>query len=117
MTSRIIDQTADRRQAPVRRPPATNRRRTTIGGMSSPNAQDCSGTLVLPLSGPSAHALDAVRRHIGAAESTVFPLAQLLDGSRRDLRARSYEWLAIVGAPPGDEIGYAFSPLIALLGR
>jgi glycosyltransferase involved in cell wall biosynthesis len=74
-------------------------------------------TLVVPLSGESAHATDLVGRLLGPADPVVFPLAQLANGGRRVLRDRRYDRLALVGAPPTDEIGYGLSALVALLGR
>lgn len=76
-----------------------------------------SETLVIPLSGGSVRATDMVRRLLGPTDPVVFPLAQLADGGRRVLRDRQYDSLALVGAPPKDEIGYGLSTLVALLGR
>jgi glycosyltransferase involved in cell wall biosynthesis len=50
-------------------------------------------------------------------EPVVFPLSQLADGGRRVLCGRDYDRLVLVGAPPADEIGYGFAPIIALAGR
>jgi glycosyltransferase involved in cell wall biosynthesis len=47
----------------------------------------------------------------------VFPLGQLADGGRRVLRGRAFDQLAVVGAPPGEELGYGLAPLIAILAR
>ncbi len=74
-------------------------------------------TLLVPLAGRSARSTDVVRRLLGSDEPVVFPLAQLADGGRRVLRERSYDRLALAGAPPTDELGYGFAALIALLGR
>jgi glycosyltransferase involved in cell wall biosynthesis len=52
-----------------------------------------------------------------SSEPVVFSLAQLTDGGRRILRDRRFDCLALVGAPPEDEIGYCLAILIALLGR
>jgi glycosyltransferase involved in cell wall biosynthesis len=74
-------------------------------------------TLVVPLSGNSARATEAVRRLVDPAEPVIFPLAQLADGGRRAVSRGCFERLVIVGAPPTDEVGYGLSALIALLGR
>ena len=74
-------------------------------------------TLVVPLSGRSTSVMDAVRSLLGPSEPDVLSLAQLADGGRRALRGRRYDCLALVGAPPRDEIGYGFSVLVALAGR
>jgi glycosyltransferase involved in cell wall biosynthesis len=73
--------------------------------------------VVVPLSGDFARARDEARRRLGAVEPVIFPVGQLADGGRRVLRDRSYERLALVGAPPKNELGYAFCTLIAILGR
>jgi glycosyltransferase involved in cell wall biosynthesis len=72
-------------------------------------------TLLVPLSGRTARASDAARRLLGSGQPVVFPLGQLADG--RDVLRRSYEFLALAGAPPTEELGYAFTPVVALLGR
>jgi glycosyltransferase involved in cell wall biosynthesis len=72
-------------------------------------------TLLVPLSGPSARASDAARRLLGSSDQVVFPLGQLADG--RDVLRQPYEVVALVGAPPRDELGYGFAPAVALLGR
>src|SRR5215218_5424543 len=74
-------------------------------------------TLVVPLSGGSARARDSAQRLLAPTSPVVFPLARLADGDRRVLRERDYEHLALVGAPPLDEIGYGLTPLIALAAR
>jgi hypothetical protein len=74
-------------------------------------------TVVVPLSGDSARARDEARRRLGAIEAAIFPVGHLATGGRRVLRDRSYERLALVGAPPKNELGYAFCTLIAILGR
>jgi glycosyltransferase involved in cell wall biosynthesis len=74
-----------------------------------------SETLLVPLSGRNARAADAARRLLGAVDPVVFPLGQLTNG-RRVLR-RQYDFLALAGAPPTDELGYAFATVAALLGR
>jgi glycosyltransferase involved in cell wall biosynthesis len=74
-------------------------------------------TLVVALSGGAARATDAARRLLNSAQPVVFPLAQLADGGRRVLRDRPYDHLALVGAPPEDELGYGLATLIAVLGR
>jgi glycosyltransferase involved in cell wall biosynthesis len=72
-------------------------------------------TLLVPLSGRSARASDAARRLLGSSESVVFPLGQLMDG--RAILCRQFESLALVGAPPSDELGYGFATVVALLAR
>jgi glycosyltransferase involved in cell wall biosynthesis len=76
-----------------------------------------SETLVVPLSGGSLRATNAVRQLLGAQEPILFPLARLADGGRRVLLERRYDGLALVGAPPADELGYCLGTLIALMGR
>jgi glycosyltransferase involved in cell wall biosynthesis len=61
--------------------------------------------------------MDVVRSLVRPSEPVVFQLAQLADGGPRVLRDRRFDCLALVGAPPSDEIGYGFAALIALLGR
>jgi glycosyltransferase involved in cell wall biosynthesis len=53
---------------------------------------------------------------IGPSEPVVFTLAQLANGGRRILRDGRYDTMALVGAPPDDEIGYGFGVFVALLG-
>ena len=72
---------------------------------------------MVPLAGDPALARDEVRRRFGAIEPVVFPVGQLADGGRRVLRDRSYERLVLVGAPPNEELGYAFCTLVAILGQ
>jgi glycosyltransferase involved in cell wall biosynthesis len=72
-------------------------------------------TLLVPLSGRSARASDAAQRLLGAADPVVFPLGRLTDG--RGILRRPYELLALVGAPPTEELGYGLATFVALLGR
>src|SRR5215471_17538370 len=72
-------------------------------------------TLLVPLAGRNARALDAARQLLGSSEPIVFPLAQLTDG--RAVLRRPYECLALAGAPPRDELGYGFATVVALLAR
>jgi glycosyltransferase involved in cell wall biosynthesis len=74
-------------------------------------------TLVVPLAGGVAHATDLVRRFVDSGAVDVFALTGFGDGRRRIFRDRRYRRLALVGAPPDAEIGYAFSLAIALLAR
>jgi glycosyltransferase involved in cell wall biosynthesis len=72
-------------------------------------------TLLVPLSGRTARASDAAQRLLGAADPVVFPLGRLTDG--RGILRRPYELLALVGAPPTEELGYGLATFVALLGR
>ena len=72
-------------------------------------------TLLVPLSGRDARALDAARRILAATDPVVFPLGQLANG--RGVLRQPYEVLALVGAPPTEELGYGLSAVVALLGR
>jgi glycosyltransferase involved in cell wall biosynthesis len=74
-------------------------------------------TLLIPLGVRSATTTDSVQRLLDCDEPIVFPLAQLADGGRRMLRSRSFEQLAVAGAPPADELGYGLTTLVAILGR
>jgi glycosyltransferase involved in cell wall biosynthesis len=72
-------------------------------------------TLVIPLSGRNARALDAAHRLLGSVDPVVFPLGRLTDDWRA-LR-QEYELLALAGAPPKEELGYGFATVVAVLGR
>src|SRR5438034_9141929 len=72
-------------------------------------------TLLVPLSGRTARASEAARRLLGSDEVVVFPLGQLTNG--RDVLRQSYEFLALAGAPPTEELGFGFTPVVALLGQ
>jgi glycosyltransferase involved in cell wall biosynthesis len=76
-----------------------------------------SETLVVPLAGGIARATELVTRLVDPAELEILPLIRLANGGHRALRNRRYKRLVVVGAPPSREIGYALSPLIALVGR
>jgi len=72
-------------------------------------------TLLVPLGARSTD--DMARRLLNCDEPLVFPLSQLADGGRRLLRSHDFDQLAVVGAPPEEELGYGLAPLIAVLGR
>ena len=74
-------------------------------------------TLLVPLAAHSAQDTDAVRRLLDCAHPVVFPLSHLLNGDRRVLWERSFEQLALAGAPPEDELGYGLAAIVALLGQ
>jgi glycosyltransferase involved in cell wall biosynthesis len=74
-------------------------------------------TLLVPLGARSLRSNDVVERLLHPGAATVFPLAHLANGERRVLRERRYDRLALVGAPPTDELGYGFAAMIAALGR
>jgi glycosyltransferase involved in cell wall biosynthesis len=80
-------------------------------------AAPASETIVVPLSGGTAHAADLVRTLLGPTDPVVFPLTRLRNGGRRTLHERDWDRLALVGSPPDHEIGYGFAPLLALLVR
>jgi glycosyltransferase involved in cell wall biosynthesis len=72
-------------------------------------------TLLVPLSGRNTRASDAAHRLLSSANPVVFPLGQLADG--RAVLQQPYEFLALTGAPPREELGYGFVTVVALLGR
>ena len=74
-----------------------------------------SKTLLVPLSGRTARASDAAHRLLSSADPVVFPLGQLTDG--RGVLQQPYEFLALTGSPPHEELGYGFTAVVALLGR
>jgi glycosyltransferase involved in cell wall biosynthesis len=76
-----------------------------------------SKTLIVPLSGEGSHAAATVERVLQGSETVVFPLSHLANGGRALLRERDFDQLAVVGAPPRDEIGYAFATVVACVGR
>jgi glycosyltransferase involved in cell wall biosynthesis len=74
-------------------------------------------TLLVPLGVRSTRTTDVVRRLLRSGEPVVFPLAKLADGGRRELWHRSFEQLALAGAPPADELGYGLASVVALVSR
>jgi hypothetical protein len=76
-----------------------------------------SETLLVPLGGRSARALEVYPKLIDAGDPVVFPLAQLADGGRRVLRRGGFRRVVLAGEPPAEELGYGLTPLVAFLAR
>jgi glycosyltransferase involved in cell wall biosynthesis len=74
-----------------------------------------SKTLLVPLSGRNTRSSDAAHRLLSSADPVVFPLGQLTDG--RAVLQQPFEFLALTGAPPREELGYGLVTVVALLGR
>lgn len=74
-------------------------------------------TLVVPLGGDGPNVSAAVERALDVTDPVVFPLSRLTNGGRKILRERRFDRLAVVGAPPDDEIGYAFAAVVACVAR
>jgi glycosyltransferase involved in cell wall biosynthesis len=76
-----------------------------------------SDAVVVPLSGGAARASAAVTRLLNIPEPQVLTLSEFSNGGRKRLQDGGCDHLALVGAPPEDEIGYSLGALLALIGR
>lgn len=72
--------------------------------------------LVVPLAGDGAEARAVVERLLGADGTTVATLSQLA-GRQNGLLERRYDAIAVAGAPPQDEIGFAVASVLAIARR